>query len=393
MEVFRRVLSGDRWLALALAVPAWILARSFWLQEDVDPLSLPALLLDRFFQAITPLLIPAAVLILLSKRWGLQAATFTGAVGLMLGLAVVMSGIVRPPSDPSTVILACVVVTTSVVLLARYATRLPALRTATAGILAFALASVVPLLQLWSGTTALPSQTEASLMQDVKIGWGEATAQGLRMSLSYEAKNPTDSRVLVIVTRLEVCSWLANEPIASQRRHGVDGNCSVSRPIDAESWVSAGTSLKYSESHVIPVGRPRLTVRARVAYARGDRLRTSTDVEPRERVGLCSDVRFVRLQEESRIKSLAQDEKYLVYADLNSDGGLNYYFQAGSDFSKCRRPKSKQLERYFGTTEGTLIFDTWRPAKKVVGDKALTRTEGRDTLRLTPTSPGLPLAG
>lgn len=158
-------------------------------------------------------------------------------------------------------------------------------------------------MQLWSGTTALPSQTEASLIQDVKIAWGEATEQGLRVSLNNEAKNPTESRVLVIVTRLEVCSWLADaQPIDSQKRPGVDGHCSVSRPIGAESWVSAGTSLKYSESHVMPVGRPRLTVRARVAYARGDRLRTSTDGDSRERVGTCRDVRFVRLEEESRIK-------------------------------------------------------------------------------------------
>lgn len=346
------------------ALPAWILVILFWRQDAIDPLTAPSLLLDRAFQVLTPALVPAGVFLLLgSKRAALWSVALTGVLGAMLGLAVVLAALIRPPVDLPATALAILVVLSSAWLVCTYAPRIARLRTVPAGVLAFALASLVPLLQLWSTVAWLPARTEATLTQEVSVDVAEVTDQAIRAVINYEAKNPTSSRALVIATRLTLCWWGANEePFfddARLRERVRAGDCRVVRPVSAESWVSPASNLRHSAAYAIPADRPRVTVIAMIAYARGDRLRTSGHVVNRAQLGACRDVRFVRLEEESRVKSLAQQDKYLVYGDRNSDGGLNFWFQSGSDFSSCSSGDSDQLEKYSGTTRAKQVRSMW----------------------------------
>ena len=57
----------ERWAVIAIAIPTWALALAFWLQDAIDPLTAPALLLDRTFQVLTLALIPAGFLIVTAK--------------------------------------------------------------------------------------------------------------------------------------------------------------------------------------------------------------------------------------------------------------------------------------------------------------------------------------
>ena len=109
----------------------------------------------------------------------------------------------------------------------------------------------------------------------------------------------------------------------------------------------------------MPTSKPRVTtVISRVAYARGDRLRTSDDVTELDTLDGCRDVRAVRLEEESRLKSLSQQDKFLVYADISGDDGLNYYFDTGPDLD-CPSNNSARLPDYFGRTHGRVVLDMW----------------------------------
>ena len=158
---------------------------------------------------------------------------------------------------------------------------------------------------------------------------------------------------------MTICWWRPGEtPVLDDEALEDRENCEFYRPINTQSWISPESSLTYAASHVIPRNRPRVTVVARVAYARGDRLRTSNDVIEHEELGPCRSVKAVRLEEESRVKSLAEDPKYLVYADLDADGGLNYYFDPGPDVD-CPEDDPTRLAEYFGATDGRQVIDVW----------------------------------
>lgn len=361
----------ERWAVIAIAIPTWALALAFWLQDAIDPLTAPALLLDRTFQVLTLVLIPASFLIVTAKpRLTLYSIVFTGAVGAMLGAAITLSGVIRPPHDFGAVALAVVALLTGAWLAARYGQRLPEFRSMPARALAFLVVSAIPLLQLWNNAAFLPSRTEATLSQSVKLEVKEVTDDAFRLTLDYEAANPTDVRVIVIVSRLTLCWWAADEtPVFDDDKLRDRPECRFYRPIAQQAWVSAGISLGSSTSQAIPLDRPRVTVVARVAFARGDRLRTSEDSVTFAELGTCRDVNAVRLEEESRIKSLAERSKHLVYADRDGDGGLDYYFDSGPTIEcSSRAPSgssdSANLAEYFGVTHGRQVSDVWLTAPK-----------------------------
>ena len=351
---------GRRWAALGLAVPIWVLAVFFWSQDAIDPLTAPALLLDRSLQVLTLGFIPTAALVLFAPaRPALYAVTFTAAVGLMLGGAVALSGVIRSPHQWLAVGLAVLALVCGFVLVVRYSARLPELRSVPGGAVAFLLASAIPALELLNNAAFLPSRTEPTLGQEVTVSVAAATADAFRTDIDFEVTNPTDVRILVLVTRMDVCWWSADEePVFDTAALEDRANCTYSRPIKAESWVSPESSARNSRAVTVPRDHPRITVIARLAMARGDRVRTSDDEEKPGPIGPCRHVRTVRLEEESRVKSLAEPPKYLVYADFNGDGGLNFDFDTGPEID-CPPKDSSGLREYFGVTHTSQVREIW----------------------------------
>ena len=175
-----RLLQKDRWIAVAAAVPTWALAVWYWRQQAIDPLTAPALLLDRALQVFTLALIPAAFLFFDARpRLVLSAITFTGAVGFVLGLAITLSGVIRPPHDELAVAVGVLTSVSGAFVAVRYGGRIPELRAFPVRAVAVAGAAAIPLLQLWSGTAFLPSRTEATLTQSTDVVVASATKRDL----------------------------------------------------------------------------------------------------------------------------------------------------------------------------------------------------------------------
>lgn len=355
-----RLRERRRWIAFALALPVCGLAAAFWSQDAIDPLNAPALLLDRSLQGLTLGLVPAVVLTLVApERGALYAVTLTGVVGVMLGSAVTLSGVVRPPHDWVAIALGSAVLTCGLTLLLRHSGQLPSLRSAPGKAVAFVLASALPVLQLSGNAAFLPSRTEATLNQQITLKVADRPGGDLWTVLGYRTTNPTDQRMIVLATRLTVCWWTAEQqPVFEPQEVRDLPNCVASRPIAAEAWVSPDSSLENSRALAIPRDHRRVTVVSRIAFARGDRLRASDEVVQRSAIGPCRDVRAVRLEEGSRVQSLAEPPKHLVYSDEYGDGGLSYGFDTDSGID-CPPRDPDDLAEYFGVTENRQVRDVW----------------------------------
>lgn len=230
-----RLRERRRWVASALALPVCGLTAAFWSQDAIDPLTAPALLLDRSLQVLTLGLIPAAVLIIVAPRRGaLYAVTLTGVVGVMLGSAVTLSGVVRPPHDWAAIALGVAVFACGCTLLLRHSGQLAGLRSAPGKAVAFVLASALPVLQLSGNAAFLPSRTEATLNQEITLKVADRSGKTFRTELEYRTTNPTDQRMIVLATRLTVCWWTAEQqPIFKSNELKGLANCVASRPIAA----------------------------------------------------------------------------------------------------------------------------------------------------------------
>ncbi len=362
---FVHLTDPHRYATLIAAVPIGVLAALFWGQRAIDPLTAPALLLDRSLQLLTLGLVVAALLVLArDARIAIGAVCYLGAVGFLLGASVALTGLIRGPADVRAVALGVLCAAIGATLAIRFGLRLPGTRSvATRGAIAL-VAAAVPLLQFWNGAAFLPGRTEATLTQRMTIKVAARVAHQTRVNLDYTATNPTDARVLVIISRLTVCWWTADEqPVYDNAEVMNRPNCRWYRPIGDHSWLSPKTPLIGSHAFAIPAGHPHVTAIARIAYARGDRLRLDeASGAPRPAVeGNCFSTTPIHLEEESRVKSLAQRPKYLVYYRRFQDGGTGYYFARGST-SRCPQRVSggpSRLAEYFGVTDGREVLDFW----------------------------------
>ncbi|MBA2624200.1 MAG: hypothetical protein H0U89_01105 [Acidimicrobiia bacterium] len=149
---------------------------------------------------------------------------------------------------------------------------------------------------------------------------------------------------------MDVC-WWPPEPA------GAPTACQVFRPLAVGAWLSPKQDLEYRQAITTPIDSPLLRIESRIAFARGDRLRTSEEEKHLGRVGPCHDVTAVRLEEESRVKGLAQRDKHLLYADRRGDGRIDYYFDQGA--VDCPEGDDAGLSEYFGTTETSGVFEEW----------------------------------
>lgn len=109
--------SRDRWVGCVLAIPTLVLGVWFWRQHAIDPLTAPALLLDRTFQVLTLVLIPASALFACA------------AARPALVYAITFIGAIRPPHDHRAVAFAVLTLLTAAGLVARYSRHIPDLRT------------------------------------------------------------------------------------------------------------------------------------------------------------------------------------------------------------------------------------------------------------------------
>jgi hypothetical protein len=313
-----------------LAAPTFALLAVFWAQGAIDPLTAAALVVDRALGGLTLVLLVALILVWTNKGWAKPLWIVIGAVGLLVSVAVLAGGAFRPTRDLLMMLVAAVALAGALTLIITSGDDLPRVAGIPTKVLALAGAVAMPLLELFTGAAFLPSRTEATLTQTVEVVLAEAMDDKFRATLQYKAENPTDTRVLVVVSRLTTCWWRPGvTPLYRDQELLKRDNCRATRPVGSTGWISPESNLTFSASYKIPIGSPRVTTVARVAFARGDRLRTGEGFTDYGQLGQCYHVHAVRLLEESRLEAMAERPKYLVYADRDGDGGVSYYFDSG----------------------------------------------------------------
>ena len=132
---------------------------------------------------------------------------------------------------------------------------------------------------------------------------------------------------------------------------------------------SPHSKLSYQQTLSTPTSTPHIAIYSRIAFARGDRLRVGP-IRPGEDQGDCTNVEVASVQEESRLKGLAQSDKRLVFA-TRPTGGITYHFDAGANTS-CQRRSDASLDRYFGTTETDANFEDWLVAPSASSTTSVT---------------------
>jgi hypothetical protein len=177
-------------------------------------------------------------------------------------------------------------------------------------------------------------------------------------------ENKGQTRALVLVSLASYC-WVENQGAVGEDlvAMGQQPNCGWTRPVDQASWIDAGAVLSDSLALVAPAGKSHLIVGVRLAYARGDRLQTEPIADGPRPVpdnGKCVDGSYWPVLAESRVKSMAHGPTYLMYADRNNDGGVNYWIATDTI---CQQdgdsPGREDYISHYAVTETTGWFETW----------------------------------
>ena len=343
----------ERWQALVLSLPGVYLSCRFWLQDAIDPLTASALLVDRALQILILLILPAAVFLVAAKPpLALRAGVILAGSCTILGIALFVTAVIRPPTDQVIALLAAVTTAGSAIPLCKLGRRDKVLRTAPAKAAAAAFAIALPLVQFWNGVAFLPSQVEAAYQEEITFDTVADDDGGATTVVRLLARNDTDARLLILRTRLTAC-WWGDEQAPKYRPEELEDltNCQHSFPLSELSWIPPQSSLSWSTTVRTPPGDHRLVVISRVRFARGDRLRVREPEVSEGALDGCQFARVFRVEEESRLKGLAQQDKFLVYADEDGDGGFHVRFQVGGDVT-CPGTEA-DLTTYFGLTEFT----------------------------------------
>ncbi len=346
--------------ALVLVAPAALLAIMFWRQDSIDPLTAPALLIDRSLQFLSIFAVGLILVIILRAGASARhASTATAAIGVIFGTTVLLSGIVRPPTVWGVMSLAAASIVAGLVTLIRNRASILDLGRNVNGAIAVAVAVGIPLLQFWNGSAFLPARTEAAVNQDVKVSVDDVVDDQFRVRIQFDALNDGDARVQVIITAMTICWWTPVEEVSWDLEELRDrDNCRVERPLSSLAWIPPKSNVDWSRSLTVPAANPRLTVVSRIAYARGDRLRVTQDRTTHRELGECQAVEIIRLEDESKVRALTQPDRFLVFADFDRDGGINYYFDADS-VDGCPPADTTRLGEYFGATDLRETGDFW----------------------------------
>ncbi len=350
----------ERVQVLFLSLPALYLFWRFWLQDAIDPLTAAGLLIDRGLQVASVLSVLAAFAIASARApVAGRAAIVLSASGTVLGVSLLLTALVRPPSDLLVAALAGVVAVSSGVPLYKIGRRDPVLRTSPAKVAAGVLAAALPLAQFWNGVAFLPSRVESAFQEDITFETAPGDDGDAATVVDLLAKNDTDARLLVLTSRLTVCWWAeGTQPVYEDDELRDVENCRHHYPLNDLSWISPHSTLSWSTTVQTPPGDHRLVVISKVRFARGDRLRVDVPAVSEGQLDDCQDVRVFALEEESRLKGLAQQDKYLLYIDDDADGRFGMYFRAGEEVT-CEGVDQEGLADYFGVTDFREKVELW----------------------------------
>ena len=349
-----------RVVVIVCLVPSFFLGWRFWCSPAMDPLTAPALLLDRGLQLAILGWIPAVIVIGTCRPVPAgYAAGYASIVGVVLALSVDMSALIRPPADRMVVGVATVSLFLSagvfIWLVWTDEILLPKLTGETAKIGAAVLGSAVALLGWWNQASFLPGRTEAKLTQAITAEVSDVP----RGILRYTATNPTDSRVLVVRHELIACWWKSGEKmvwaIPKMRERS---NCRQFIPIQRSNWIAGNSTYTWQTTMSIPADAAQIVVLSRISIARGDRLRVSRDVSTGgPKMKGCGPDDQVDIVDESRLKSLAQEDKYVVYDQTvrSSDG----FYLASDPVSDCLGDDPYRLAEYYGVSTHQTLYQTW----------------------------------
>jgi hypothetical protein len=361
----------DKVGVVVLLVPTLGLIVEMSRVEDVGAITLAGLLVDRFI-LFSPFIIVGALLLMVfgSQKVKVAAILVASVTAASVSLALLAAagaalahGLVEPRVGIETIV-ASVAAVLAIMLGVRHLrsaepNKLPPL--SRAAILAV-VAGLLPVAQFWNTTVFLPGQLQAAVTQTVNV-IHEATKDGTSLAVvDFTVTNDTDVRMLVLISGLYVCGYDHGALIPAGPK---DGRCNdwFAYPIRSNSWIAAHSSLNYRRAIELPASTPVVSVRARISFARGDRLRVDErDPAVLTNVGSCSVLTPMELKEGSRYERFLQRSKYLVY--FSRPTGDNYrVVPAGLERLCPDKPDdtydaaADSLATYYGVTEATVIWE------------------------------------
>jgi hypothetical protein len=365
------------WEALGLLLPGLALFGLFVAQPESALSNGPALLIDNLLRALALITLTGAITVVLAQdRLAARAAFVASAACLLLGVAVLFSGLWTPFRDWWSMAAATVATAAAgvnVVRLQRVWTGVKGLTSKVViGVLTVA---AVPVFNFWAETSYLPSRNAASLAVSTAAAAQHGPAGADHWVITSTLRNLSSVRAFVIISGLTVCrwsdeaTWRLSSPPGTENTEAEE--CELLAPPFAErSWLDPDGGLTISTPARLDGARPLLEVRLRVAYARADRvieaLDSRRDATPEE-LGRCVQAQVWDLQPQSRLSALARRELAMMYAQVDRDGGRSYFFGA-ADHLVCGRAPDPQrstaymfqgLSQYLSLTETTTIWAGW----------------------------------
>jgi hypothetical protein len=344
------------------------LALLFWTQPRPATVSAVDTLEDALFLSLTVVVIVGMVGSLLAAWPQAGYLCLAGAVaGAMASLIVLFAGL-PTPAQAGVMWQAGVALVAAVTIAAWMWRTLPGdlLADRRDKFLAAAFAAILPGIQVWH-TIAFTEATQKvaiSVTTSLENLGVDAASGAPKVRLSMLMENKGQTRALVLVSRASYC-WVEDQGTVGEDlvAMGHQPNCGWTRPVAQASWLDAGTALSDSLALVAPADKTHLIVGVHIAYARGDRLQTEPVLHgpiPVPDNKPCVHASYLPIMAESRVKSMAHGQTYLMYADRNNDGGLNYWI--ASDTTCQPEGETAGREEYanhYAITETTAWFETW----------------------------------
>ncbi|MDM7831627.1 hypothetical protein [Cellulomonas edaphi] len=364
-----------RWRVFGLLLPAQLVGVALWRQPVLDPLTVTASILDKALLVASTVGALAAVAMLLvhKQKWAFRLGQLAALAAAATSVSVLAAG-VRPPRDAPVLVLAAAGAVGAGVGGYWLWTRQPtgARVTPSALVASTVAGALLPLLQLWSATSFVVGAQHVALSatSDVSVLAADPAGPGaldhVRVATTFS--NASGVRARVIVTQTLVCWWAPGElveydPTTLRDEH--PDRCTTWRPLEKLSWVDGDADLSDVRVVDIPADHPHVVLQVRTAYARGDRFTVDPEPTHLDALDACRDVELYRIREESRFRSVAQQDKFLMYADDDGDGGLNFHLTSAGEMS-CPTTQLG-LQDYYAITTSRVITETWLTAPPTPG--------------------------
>jgi hypothetical protein len=205
-------------------------------------------------------------------------------------------------------------------------------------VLANARAAILPRIQVCH-TLAFTEATQKvaiSITTGLETQGVDAASGTPKVRLSMNVENGGETRALVLMSWASYCGVENQDAVVEDLvAMGQQPNCGLTRTVDHASLIDAGAVLSDSLALLAPACKSRLIVggphRLRPRRPASDRLQTGFRPAYRRRPKTDRRQRNMRgrlvLASAGGVarQSLAHGPKYLMYADRNNDGGVNYW--------------------------------------------------------------------